>query len=66
MTYAKAVVAAVLAGLAALGTALADGHVTGVEWTIVAAAALTALGTVWGIPNKTAAPSAPEVPYRDV
>ena len=38
--YAKAVVAALVAGLTALGTALADGNVEPVEWTGVIVAFL--------------------------
>ncbi len=55
--YAKALVGAVMAGLGALGTALADGHVTATEWVVIAAAAAGALGLVWGVPN---APKQPE------
>lgn len=53
MKYAKAAVGALVAGLTALGTALTDGTVTGVEWTVVAVATLVALGTVWGTPNSS-------------
>lgn len=49
---AKAVVAGLVAGLGALGTALADSSVTGQEWTVVAAAALTAYGAVYRVPNR--------------
>ncbi|MEH1013039.1 hypothetical protein V6U90_08000 [Micromonospora sp. CPCC 206060] len=55
--YAKATVGALVAGLTALGTALADNQVTPVEWIAVALAALAALGTlgvVYAVPNRTA------------
>lgn len=53
--YAKAIVGALTAGLAALGTALADDTVTRLEWVGVAAALLGAAGLVWAVPNKPAA-----------
>ena len=56
MAYAKALIGALVAGLAALGTATADGTVTGSEWVGVALAALVALGAVWATPNRTAPP----------
>jgi CHASE2 domain-containing sensor protein len=46
----KALVAAVMAGLSALAQALPDG-VTGGEWAIVGAAALTALVLTWSVTN---------------
>ncbi len=49
--YAKAITAAVIAGLTALVTALDDGSVTAQEGVIIAIALLTALGAVWAIPN---------------
>ena len=52
--YAKAIVGGATAGLTALGTALADNHVTPMEWTIVAGAALAALGIVYAVPNRPA------------
>lgn len=48
---AKAVSAAVVAALTAAITALADGNITGIEWTIIAGAFLVALGGVYAIPN---------------
>lgn len=54
--YAKAVLGAVLAALAALGgylvnnTALSD--VTAGQWVFVAIAFLTGLGVVYAVPNK--------------
>ena len=50
--YAKAIMGALAGGLAALGTALADGQVTATEWVVVAAGAVAGLGLVWGVPNK--------------
>lgn len=52
--YAKAIVGALVAGLTAYGTALADDKVTTVEWVGVAVATLAALGVVWAVPNKPA------------
>lgn len=54
--YAKAIMGGLTAGLAALGTALADGQVTATEWVVVAGAVVAGLGFVWGVPN---APSEP-------
>lgn len=50
--YAKAIMGGLTSGLAALGTALTDGQITGVEWVAVAAALVAGLGFVWGVPNK--------------
>jgi len=50
-SYAKAVVAALIAGLTAAGTALTDETMTSTEWTVVVVATLVALGAVWGVPN---------------
>jgi len=52
MKYAKAVVAAALAGLGSLSTAMTDNHITGSEWITVGIFTLTALGGVWAIPNR--------------
>ncbi len=52
--YAKSIVGGLVAGLTALGTAMADGQVTGEEWTRVAVAALVALGVVYAVPNRPA------------
>lgn len=49
--YAKAIVGAVLAGLAALATGLSDNVMTPVEWIMVATAFLTAGAVVFGVPN---------------
>lgn len=56
--YAKAIMGGLTAGLGALGTALADGQVTAIEWVLVAAAVVAGLGFVWGVPN-TPQPPAP-------
>jgi multidrug transporter EmrE-like cation transporter len=50
--YAKALVAAATAGLAALGTALADDTITRLEWIGVAVAVVGALGLTYAVPNK--------------
>lgn len=50
-SYAKSIVAAVTAGGAALGTALADDVVTSGEWVGVALAVLGALGITYAVPN---------------
>lgn len=50
--YAKAITGAAVAGLTALGTALADDRVTTFEWVGVAVATLAALGLVYAVPNK--------------
>jgi hypothetical protein len=55
--YLKAVVAALVAGLGALGTALADNQVAPVEWVAVAVATLVAGGAVWRVPNAGPAPA---------
>ncbi|MFI6329846.1 hypothetical protein ACIBBG_16285 [Micromonospora chersina] len=52
--YAKAIVGGAVAGLTALGTALADNHVTPSEWVGVAIATLAALGIVYAVPNRPA------------
>ena len=50
--YAKAIVGALLAGLAAYSAALSDGTVSRGEWVAVAVALVGALGAVWAVPNK--------------
>ena len=50
-TVAKAIVAAVTAGAAAVGTAAADGEITGNEWWVVLGAVLVAGFGVWRVPN---------------
>jgi hypothetical protein len=49
--YAKAIIAALVAGLGSLQVAAADGHVTPADWIQVASVTLAALGFVWGVPN---------------
>lgn len=56
--YAKGILAAVIAGLTALQSALPDG-VTQSEWITVALATLIAGGVVAGVPNQPAQPSGP-------
>jgi len=53
--YAKAIGAAVLAGLGVLYAALADNQVSAQEWAGIAQAAAAAGAVVYGIPNKVAA-----------
>jgi hypothetical protein len=50
MRFGKAIVAAALAGLAALSTALPDG-LTGGEVSWIIAAVVVAFGGTWGVPN---------------
>ena len=52
--YRKAIIGALMAFLAALGTAMSDGTVTGIEWVIIAGAVVTGFGAVWGVPNAPA------------
>ena len=49
--YAKAILAAIIAALAALGTSLTDGGVSASEWVAVALAFFVALGGVFAVPN---------------
>lgn len=51
--YAKALVAAALAVLAALLPAVGDGHISAAELVIMVTAGLATLTTVWGVPNST-------------
>lgn len=60
--YAKAITAAVIAALTALGTGLTDGSMTPAEWVAVALAAAVALGAVFAVPN--AAPADPDPNLR--
>lgn len=57
--YTKAIVAALMAGLGAIGTALADGHVTATEWVVVAGAVVAGLAAVWASPANTVPAQAP-------
>lgn len=60
--YAKAVVAALVAGLGALQFALKDNTVSTTEWVQVGSTAVAALGLVWGVQNAPAAAASPVVP----
>ena len=55
--YAKFIVAAVGAGLVAAIPLYADGHLSGQDWLVTAAAAVSAVG-VFLVPNKPAVPDA--------
>ena len=55
--YLKAIVGAIIAGLAALATALADNGVTALEWVGVATAVVVAFGGIYFAPNKPAVPT---------
>lgn len=52
--YWKAVVAALVAGAAALSTAVQNNQVTAGEWWTVAIAVVTAAGATWAVPNRPA------------
>jgi hypothetical protein len=52
LTYAKAIIAALVAGLSSVAVALEDGHITAQEGVTAAIATLVALGAVAAIPNK--------------
>ena len=54
LVYAKAIVAALIAGLTTLGGALSDGHVSPGEWIAVAIAVLGGLGLTALVPNAKA------------
>ncbi|MFF3884012.1 hypothetical protein [Streptomyces sp. NPDC001914] len=56
--YAKAIVAAVVAGAGSLATALNDGTLTAAEGVTVVLAVLTALGFTWAVPNRPQPPEA--------
>lgn len=49
--YSKSIYAGVVAGLAALATALADGQISGLEWVFIVSAIVTAAGGTYGLPN---------------
>lgn len=51
-SYAKAIIGALVAGLAALQAALDDGGITAAEGIAAAIATLVALGAIWVVPNK--------------
>lgn len=50
--YAKALIGALIAGLASLQQGLDNGAVSAQEWTGVAIATLSGLALVWAIPNR--------------
>jgi len=52
-TYLKAIYGAVVAGLAATGTAYAQGHghIGYQAGIVIATAVVAAFGVVWGVPN---------------
>jgi hypothetical protein len=53
LSVTKALLAGAIAGAGAVAVGYADGAITTAEiWTAVASG-LTALGVVWGVPNKT-------------
>jgi hypothetical protein len=58
--YAKALIGALVAGLASLQQSLDDNMVTAQEGTGVAVAFLSGLALVWAIPNKD-----PEADHQD-
>jgi len=51
--YVKAVIAAVIAFLSSLLTALGDNAISSQEWVTAIIAFLVGLGAVWAIPNKS-------------
>lgn len=53
-TYAKAIIAALIAALTALGTGLTDGGMSASEWVAVALAFVVSLGAVYSVPNAPA------------
>lgn len=57
--YIKAILAALVAGLGALGTALTADGVSAAELTTVVSSTLAALGLVYAVPNRSA-PSEPQ------
>lgn len=60
--YAKALIAAALAGLASAQAALPDG-ITQAEWVAIAIATLSGLGIVAAVPNR---PPTPAVAFEDI
>lgn len=53
MMYAKAILAALIAGLSALSAALVDdGGLTGAQLVSILSAALVGGSVVWAVPNK--------------
>ena len=49
--YAKAVVGAIIAGLATTQVALTDNIISNVEWIQIVSAVVAALGLIWAVPN---------------
>ena len=71
--YAKAIIAALVAGAGAGATAAQSDGISSAEWWFIAFTALTALGTVYGAPNKdpnaeaqeqSVQPAEPDAIYR--
>jgi len=60
--YRKSITGFLVAALTAVGTAWADGEITGPEWLGVAVAALGTLGFVYAVPNST--PVSPATPTK--
>ena len=58
----KAIIAAVLATLTVLGTALADGGIDATEWIGAAIALVATFGATYAVPN----PKLPDVPTPPV
>lgn len=50
--YAKAIIAALIAGLSALAAGLEDNSLTSQEWITIALAFVVALGAVFAVPNR--------------
>lgn len=61
--YVKAIVAALVSGVMAWGTAMSDGEITSTEWSAVVIAFLVGLGAVWAAP--TNAPQTADVKVYD-
>lgn len=57
MFMVKAIVAGVIAGAGAFGTAFADGHITVIEGCAVVAAIAVAVGAVYAAPKNTDKPA---------
>jgi hypothetical protein len=58
--YAKALIGGLTAALAALGTGLENGHVSGPEWVAVLIAFVGGLGLVYVVPNRPGPPPPPD------
>lgn len=63
--YAKGIIATGVAFLGSLGTALADGTVTPLEWVGIASTTLVAAGAVIGVANKQPATEQTSAGYPD-